>query len=158
MIDKYKPVIIVAVLLYWVRSAILEPYPVSKKKKLAQKAAFGLLIMPTQKSTLANIRGALSKVLMNANEADADSVEDDSSSTGIEEELEKLQNQLTLIDALEERNAAQIYSFIDEEDQWNAMEEWERELLSSKEELTQRMEQLTEELVLMFMGEKAKNG
>ena len=129
----------------------------SKKKKLAQ-TAFGLLIMPTQKSTFDNIRGALTKVLMSANEAGAENVEDDSSSTGIEEELEKLQNQLTLIDALEERNAAQIYSFIDEEDQWNAMEEWERELLSSKEALTQRMEQLTEELVLMFMGEKAKNG
>lgn len=158
VIDKYKPIIIVAVLLYWIRSAILEPYPVSKKKKLAQKTAFGLLIMPTQKSMLANIRGALTTVLMSANEASADNVEDDSSSTGIEEELEKLQNQLTLIGALEERNAAQIYSFIDEEDQWNAMEEWERELLSSKEALTQRMEQLTEELVLMFMGEKTKNG
>eukprot|EP00984_Skeletonema_dohrnii_P029735 scaffold20605_cov110-Skeletonema_dohrnii-CCMP3373.AAC.9 len=158
VIDKYKPVIIVAVLLYWVRSAILEPYPISKKKKLAQQAALGLLIMPTQKSALVNVRGALSKVFMSPAEADAGSVEDDSSSSGIEGELEKLQHQLTLIEAIEERNKAQIYSFIDEEDQWNSMEEWEQELLSSKEALTQRMEQMTEELVLMFMGEKAKNG
>jgi len=163
VIDKYKPVIIVAVLLYWVRSAILEPYPISKKKKeLAQKAALGLLIMPTQKNAFAHVRGALSKVFLSPTEADdADRVEDDSSSsssTGIEEELEKLQHQLTLIEALEERNKAQIESFIDEEDQWNSLEEWEQELLSSKETLTQRMEQLTEELVLMFMGEKAKNG
>eukprot|EP00985_Skeletonema_marinoi_P013317 scaffold6578_cov141-Skeletonema_marinoi.AAC.15 len=158
VIDKYKPVIIVAVLLYWVRSAILEPYPISKKKKLANKAALGLLIMPTHKSTLTNVRGALSKVFMSPAEADAGIVEDDSSSSGIEEELEKLQHQLTLIEAIEERNKAQIYSFIDEEDQWNSMEEWEQELLSSKEALTQRMEQMTEELVLMFMGEKAKNG
>ena len=157
VIDKYKPVIIVAVLMYWVRSAILEPYPISKKKKLAQQAAFGLLIMPSQKSVFANVRGALSKVLMSANEADTGG-EDDSSSTGIEKELEKLQHQLTLIEAIEERNKAQIYSFIDEEDQWNAMEEWEQELLSSKDALTQRMEQLTEELVLLFMGEKSKNG
>jgi len=159
VIDKYKPVIIVAVLLYWVRSAILEPYPISKKKKqLAQQAALGLLIMPTHKSALTNVRGALSKVFMSPAEADAGIVEDDSSSSGIEEELEKLQHQLTLIEAIEERNKAQIYSFIDEEDQWNSMEEWEQELLSSKEALTQRMEQMTEELVLMFMGEKAKNG
>ncbi|KAK1742350.1 hypothetical protein QTG54_006915 [Skeletonema marinoi] len=158
VIDKYKPVIIVAVLLYWVRSAILEPYPISKKKKLAQQAALGLLITPTHKSALTNVRGALSKVFMSPAEADAGIVEDDSSSSGIEEELEKLQHQLTLIEAIEERNKAQIYSFIDEEDQWNSMEEWEQELLSSKEALTQRMEQMTEELVLMFMGEKAKNG
>ena len=158
VIDKYKPVIIVAVLLYWVRSSILEPYPISKKKKLAQQAALGLLIMPTQKSALANVRGALSKVFMSTAEPDAGSVEDNSSSGGIEEELEKLQHQLTLIEAIEERNKAQIYSFIDEEDQWNSMEEWEQELLSSKDALTQRMEQMTEELVLMFMGEKAKNG
>mmetsp|Transcript_9033 Transcript_9033/g.18068 ORF Transcript_9033/g.18068 Transcript_9033/m.18068 type:complete len:806 (-) Transcript_9033:85-2502(-) len=157
VIDKYKPVIIVAVLLYWVRSAILEPYPISKKKKLEQ-AALGLLIMPTHKSALTNVRGALSKVFMSPAEADAGIVEDDSSSSGIEEELEKLQHQLTLIEAIEERNKAQIYSFIDEEDQWNSMEKWEQELLSSKEALTQRMEQMTEELVLMFMGEKAKNG
>ncbi|KAL7437250.1 hypothetical protein ACHAXM_005536, partial [Skeletonema potamos] len=157
VIDKYKPVIIVAVLLYWIRSAILEPYPISKKKKLAHTAALGLLIMPTNKSAFTDVRGALSKVFMSPTEADGERVNDDLS-TGIEEELEKLQNQLTLIVALEERNKAQIESFIDEEDQWNSLEEWEQELLSSKEELTQRMEQLTEELVLMFMGEKAKNG
>ena len=158
VIDKYKPVIILAVLLYWIRSAVLEPYPISKKKKkLAQKAAFGLLVMPTQKNALANVRGALIKVFTSPTEADAGSVEDESS-TGIEEELEKLQHQITLIEALEERNKAQIESFIDEEDQWNSLEEWEQQLLSSKEALTRRMEQMSEELVLMFMGEKAKNG
>ena len=48
--------------------------------------------------------------------------------------------------------------FIDEEDQWNAMDEYEKDLLSSKESITARMEQLTEELVLMFMSEKSKKG
>ena len=156
VLDKYKPFIIVAVILYWARSAVLAPYPVSKKK-LAQQAAFGLLIMPTQRNGADKIiRGTLSKFFMTSTESDADSVEDDSS--GIEEEIEKLQQQLTLIEALEERNKAQIESFVDEEDQWNSMEAWEQELLSSKETLTQQMEQLTEELVLMFMGEKSRNG
>lgn len=156
VIDKYKPVIILAVLLYWIRSAILEPYPISKKKqKLAQKAAFILLIMPTEKNALGNVRDTLIRVF----DATSGSVDDGpASDNGIEEELKQLQYQLTLIEALEERNKAQIESFIDEEDQWNAMEDFEKVLISRKEIITHRMEQLTEELVLMFMGEKAKNG
>lgn len=150
VIDKYKPFIILAVLLYWVRSAILEPYPISKKKKLAEKAALSLLIMPTQKNTI--VRDTLTRVIMSAAE------DDSASDTVIEEELEYLQHQLTLIEALEERNKAQIESFIDEEDQWNSMDKYEKDLLGSKESITARMEQLTEELVLIFMSQKSKNG
>ena len=41
-------------------------------------------------------------------------------------EVEMLQNELTWIDAIEKRNKAQIDSFIDEQDQWDSMEEWEQ--------------------------------
>ncbi|KAL7462513.1 hypothetical protein ACHAXS_002894 [Conticribra weissflogii] len=46
VLDKYKPVIILVILCYWIRSAIVEPYPVSKKqaKKIAQMAAESLVI------------------------------------------------------------------------------------------------------------------
>ncbi|KAL7447750.1 hypothetical protein ACHAWC_000076 [Mediolabrus comicus] len=135
--------------MYWVRSAILEPYPISKKK-LAEKAALSLLIMPTQKNTV--VRDTLTKVFMSAAE------DSSASDTGIEEEIEFIQHKLTLIEALEERNKAQIESFIDEEDQWNSMDEYEKDLLGSKESITARMEQLTEELVLISMSQKSKNG
>ncbi len=52
---------------------------------------------------------------------------------------EELENDLALIEALEERNKAQIYSFIDEEDQWNSMEESERQLLLSKDLVLSRL-------------------
>ncbi|KAL9179333.1 hypothetical protein ACHAXT_008623 [Thalassiosira profunda] len=159
VIDKYKAVIILAVLGYWIRSALLEPYPVSKKKaqKLAQQAALGLAVMPSGSSkSLGNLCGGVARVFGGLFLAAEDG--DGASRTGIEEELERLQNQLTLIEALEERNKAQLESFVDEEDQWNSLEEEERELLSSKAEVVREMETLSEELVLLFLGEKMRGG
>lgn len=76
----------------------------------------------------------------------------------LEEEIERLQNQLALIEALEERNKAQLDSFVDEEDQWDSMEEEERQLLRQKDEITKRMEVLAEEMVQIWMGAKSMDG
>ena len=78
--------------------------------------------------------------------------------TSLEEELDRLQQTLTSIEALEERNKAQLDSFVDEEDQWNSMEEFERELLQSKDEVVERMEKMAEELMQMWMGAKSMEG
>eukprot|EP00751_Fragilariopsis_kerguelensis_P039830 CAMPEP_0171023804 /NCGR_PEP_ID=MMETSP0736-20130129/32470_1 /TAXON_ID=186038 /ORGANISM="Fragilariopsis kerguelensis, Strain L26-C5" /LENGTH=151 /DNA_ID=CAMNT_0011463349 /DNA_START=84 /DNA_END=539 /DNA_ORIENTATION=- len=56
-----------------------------------------------------------------------------------EEIISSLQNTLSYIEALEQRNTAQIYSFVDEKDQWESLEPYERELLSSKEEILKRL-------------------
>lgn len=102
VIDKYKAVIILAVLGYWIRSALLEPYPVSKKKvrKLAQQAALGLAIAPSGSSKspgslCGGVARAFSGLFLAAENGDG------ASRTGIEEELERLQNQFTSIEALE---------------------------------------------------------
>lgn len=54
-----------------------------------------------------------------------------------------LQNTLVYIEALEERNKAQLQSFVDEEDQWESMEDFERELLSSKEKVVTQLDELS---------------
>ncbi len=59
--------------------------------------------------------------------------------------IESLQQKLTYIQALEERNKAQLDSFVDEEDQWESMEEFERELLSSKEDIEKQLDELMSE-------------
>jgi hypothetical protein len=46
--------------------------------------------------------------------------------------IECLQNQLQYIAALQERNKSQLESFIDEQDQWDSMENEEQQLLLSK--------------------------
>jgi hypothetical protein len=56
--------------------------------------------------------------------------------------LEDLQAQLSYIEALEERNKAQLDSFVDEQDQWNSLEPFEQELLRSKESILEQMESL----------------
>ena len=56
--------------------------------------------------------------------------------------ISSLQNTLCSIEALEERNTAQIQSFIDEKDQWESLELYEQELLSSKEEILKRLSEL----------------
>ena len=84
--------------------------------------------------------------------------ESDEQRSSLEGELEYLQNQFALIEALEERNKSQLDSFIDEQDQWDSMEEEERLLLQQKESIIQRMEQLAEELVRMWMGTKSIDG
>jgi len=76
----------------------------------------------------------------------------------VEEELNRLQNNLHAIEALEERNKAQIESFIDEADQWDSLEDYERELLQSKEAVVQRLNKMTEELLQMWMGAKSMDG
>jgi len=63
----------------------------------------------------------------------------------VEEEFDRLQGQMHYIEALEIRNEAQLGSFVDREDQWNSMEEDERELLESKDSILLRMEYLREE-------------
>ena len=78
--------------------------------------------------------------------------------SGVEEEMERLQQLMMLIEALEERNKAQLDSFIDKEDQWNSLEEFERELLESKESIVAQMEKLTEELLQLWMGAKSMDG
>lgn len=85
-----------------------------------------------------------------------DSTENDGGA--IQQELERLQDQLSIIEALEERNKAQLESFIDEEDQWNSMEEEEREFLKSKDSVIEQMELLTEQLVMLWMGQKSQDG
>ena len=56
--------------------------------------------------------------------------------------ISSLQNTLCSIEALEERNTAQMQSFIDEKDQWESLELYEQELLSSKEEILKRLSEL----------------
>jgi chromosome segregation ATPase len=89
-------------------------------------------------------------------EQELDSQEDTGSP--IEQEIERLQNQLALIEALEARNEAQLESFIDHQDQWDSLEEEERQLLQSKDAILQRMEVLSEELIQMWMGQKSMDG
>lgn len=77
---------------------------------------------------------------------------------GIEEELERLQEQLALIEALEQRNEAQLDSFVDEQDQWDSLESEEKDLLQSKDEILKRMDQITTELLQLWMGAKSQDG
>lgn len=76
----------------------------------------------------------------------------------ISAEMERLEYQLSLIEALEERNKAQLESFVDEEDQWESMEEEDRDLLQSKPEIQDQMEALVSELVNNWMGQKSMEG
>ena len=76
----------------------------------------------------------------------------------ITDEIEQLQQQLTYIQALEERNKAQLDSFIDEQDQWNSMESHERQLLETKGDIEKKLEQMTSELVTIWMGGKSMEG
>ena len=75
-------------------------------------------------------------------DGDGDSGETDNDADGDGETIETLQNQLVYIEALEERNKAQLDSFIDEEDQWESMEDYEKELMSSKEDLEKQLNEL----------------
>ena len=139
VIDKYKVVIIIGLMCYWWRSAITRPYPVNtrkaKKEILQKAAAFGLLIAPISSTSSSRLY---------LGDTEGDIIEASPTTGGIESELERLQNQFTLIEALEERNKAQLGSFIDEEDQRNSLEEDERILLNSKDSIIQKMEQLSE--------------
>ena len=67
------------------------------------------------------------------------SISNDSGIIQEEEEKEILENELMLIEAIEERNNAQIDSFVDEQDQWESMDEGERQLLLSKDQILQKL-------------------
>eukprot|EP00563_Minutocellus_polymorphus_P019699 CAMPEP_0197718740 /NCGR_PEP_ID=MMETSP1434-20131217/2774_1 /TAXON_ID=265543 /ORGANISM="Minutocellus polymorphus, Strain CCMP3303" /LENGTH=155 /DNA_ID=CAMNT_0043303421 /DNA_START=94 /DNA_END=558 /DNA_ORIENTATION=- len=84
-------------------------------------------------------------------DATTDSINESSEPcNAITDEMEQLQQQLTYIEALEERNKAQLDSFVDEQDQWDSMEEEERQLLQNKADIEKRLEQITSELVNMW--------
>jgi hypothetical protein len=94
----------------------------------------------------------------NAEEEISDSSSSNSSTNSIEEELNRLQGRLNSIEALESRNEAQLDSFMDKEDQWNSMDDAERELLESKQETLDLLEKMTEELLQMWIGAKSMEG
>ena len=77
---------------------------------------------------------SLSALENSINEDNHDKINNDQ-----DEIISSLQNTLSYIEALEKRNTAQIYSFVDEEDQWESLEPYERELLSSKKEISKRL-------------------
>lgn len=163
VIDEYKGYIIVAVICYWIRSAVRQPYVMSAKqtRKIAQKAALSLVIAPSSGRSLGSLRDGTLRALSELYSSCTDDTGGSNggiSKTSIEEELEQLQNQLSLIGALEERNKAQLGSFVDEEDQWDSLEEEERVFLRSKGSVIQQMEYLTEQLVMSFMGQKMMDG
>jgi hypothetical protein len=68
--------------------------------------------------------------------------------------LEDLQNQLTWIEAIEERNLAQLESFIDERHQWESLETAEQDLLSRKQSILDSSDDLTKKLLLCKMKGK----
>lgn len=94
----------------------------------------------------------------NSNNDIDESSSPDEPCNGLTEEMERLQQKLTYIEALEERNKAQLDSFVDEQDQWDSMEEEERQLLQSKGDIEKRLEQMTSELVNMWIGGKSMEG
>jgi hypothetical protein len=59
-----------------------------------------------------------------------------------DDDLERLQHQMALIEALEARNQAQFDSFVDEQDQWDSLEPDERELLNCKADVQERVDRL----------------
>ena len=77
---------------------------------------------------------------------------------GVEEEIQRLQEILDSIEAIEERNKAQLDSFVDEQDQWDSMDDFEKELLESKEAVLEQMEKMAEELLQLWMGAKSMEG
>ena len=117
VVDKYKVVIVASFALYWIRSAIVKPYPVSAKQKkkmeLMQKTALSLLIAPSSLSSSSQGGGRLplgcnfcnglaqTLTILYLSGNDDTSMSNGVSQTGVEEELERLQNQLSLIEALE---------------------------------------------------------
>ena len=103
--------------------------------------------------------GAWLPLASSRSNADNDNSDRQTSESNIlEEELERLQNQLSLIEALEERNKAQLESFVDEQDQWDSMDQEDRELLLQKDDIIRRLEILAEEVVQIWMGAKSMEG
>ena len=86
--------------------------------------------------------GSISSSISNDTNTDDDKNNNDNIDSNNDGRKQELQNQLDWISAIEERNAAQIDSFIDEQDQWDSMEEWERELLTEKRNIQKQFDEL----------------
>ena len=86
--------------------------------------------------------------------------DDDTTSplSSLEREMEDLKAKFDWIEAMEERNKAQLDSFIDENDQLESMDPEERELLQLKDTIVERMDILSEELIQMWIGSKSMDG
>jgi hypothetical protein len=81
-----------------------------------------------------------------------------STQSPLELELQELQQRYMWIEALEERNAAQLPSFIDEQHQWESLEPEEQLLLQHKPMIEARMQELAEQLIQLWMGQKSRDG
>jgi hypothetical protein len=105
VIEKYKYIIILTVTCYWIRSAIVEPYPVRRSKKqaqeLTQKAALSF-ILPSRgvRGSLITLTSGVVDSLSRSFLVMEDKFAEDDESTELEE-LNYLQNQLSLIEAIE---------------------------------------------------------
>eukprot|EP00527_Entomoneis_sp_CCMP2396_P008606 CAMPEP_0198154620 /NCGR_PEP_ID=MMETSP1443-20131203/68694_1 /TAXON_ID=186043 /ORGANISM="Entomoneis sp., Strain CCMP2396" /LENGTH=257 /DNA_ID=CAMNT_0043821301 /DNA_START=14 /DNA_END=787 /DNA_ORIENTATION=- len=107
---------------------------------------------------MGQITSEMLRMLTGAMTNDSLENKEDEEKSKIEEELERLQEQFALIEALEARNEAQLDSFVNEQYQWESIEEEERILLESKACVLERMEQITSELLQMWMGAKSIDG
>jgi hypothetical protein len=125
------------------------------RPRLMSKQTINIPVRTQHRQTQFCCYAATSNSNGNGNEANED---EDEPKSVMEEELERLQQTLTSIEALEERNKAQLDSFVDEEDQWNSLEDDEQELLDSKERTAERLEKMTEELLQMWIGAKSMDG
>jgi len=57
----------------------------------------------------------------------------------------------------QEWNKSQVDSFIDEDDQWQSLDEEEQILITSKYSIIQQMKVVGEDMVLLFMGQKLQD-
>ncbi|KAL7548550.1 hypothetical protein ACHAWF_011838 [Thalassiosira exigua] len=159
-IDRYKAVLVLVAVGCWIRASLRAPHPAlaggTTEVARTAAAAFGLLVAPARIPAFGDEARSfrLGGAANGSEDDDGVGVEEG----GIEGELERLQSRLQLIEALEERNRAQLDSFVDERHQWDSLEEDERALLKSKESTSRRMEALTEELAMLFLGQKTKDG
>lgn len=100
-----------------------------------------------EKNVLATLTGvafathfAFSPIVSSSSRMLALSQDDDNES--IPPTMEELQGQLSYIEALEERNKAQLDSFIDEQDQWDSLEPFEQVLLARKSSIFAEIDRL----------------
>lgn len=120
---------------------------------------WGSTLFPSSSSSAAATVGSSQDDMGGSSSSSSDEGEKDPKEKNpIEVELEQLQYQLELIEALEIRNESQLDSFVDKQDQWDSLEEEERILLQSKPTIEKRMEVLTEELIQLWMGSKSMDG
>jgi hypothetical protein len=105
VIEKYKYVIILAVTCYWIRCAILEPYPVRRSKKQAQKLAQQavlsfILPLRDERGSLIAVSTGIADALSKLHSIVEDNFDEDDRG-GHSSTMEHLQNQLALIEAIE---------------------------------------------------------